>query len=215
MLHILAVAVAIQIHNLAGAPSPVVRDAAREVARVYAEMDVQVDWIDARADEHDPAAVHVILIGDETGDLRRARHTVMGATVWTTAGTPVVYVFYRRVQAISAKYTAAVSLVFACTLAHELGHVLMPDRAHSSHGLMRATWSREELQRADQGQLHFTPDEVARIRGSVVSRSPERLALPQAAARALPQAAVRRLDPPVEQERRDGARHQLEKDDRR
>ena len=207
MLHILAVAVAIQIHNLAGAPPPVVRDAAREVARVYAEIDVQVDWIDARADEHDPAAVHVILIGDETGDLRRARHTVMGATVWTTAGTPVVYVFYRRVQAISAKYTSAVSLVLACTLAHELGHVLMPDQAHSSQGLMRATWSREELQRADQGQLHFMPDEAARIRGSVIGRSPERLALPQAGART--------LGPPVEQERRDGARHQLEKDDRR
>jgi len=205
MLPILAVAVAIQIHNLAGAPPPVVLDAAREVARVYAEIDVQVDWIDAQ--EHDPTVVHVILISDETGDLRRARHTVMGATVWTTAGTPVVYVFYRRVQAIAARYTSAVSLVFACTLAHELGHVLMPDQAHSSHGLMRATWSREELQRADQGQLHFTPDEVARIRGSVVSRSPERLALPQAGART--------LDPPVEQERRDRARHQLEKDDRR
>jgi len=205
MLPILAVAVAIQIHNLAGAPPPVVLDAAREVARVYAEIDVQVDWIDAQ--EHDPTVVHVILISDETGDLRRARHTVMGATVWTTAGTPVVYVFYRRVQAIAARYTSAVSLVFACTLAHELGHVLMPDQAHSSHGLMRATWSREELQRADQGQLHFTPDEVARIRGSVVSRTPERLALPQAGART--------LDPPVEQERRDRARHQLEKDDRR
>ena len=73
MLHILAVAVAIQIHNLAGAPPPVVRDAAREVARVYAEIDVRVDWIDVGAAEHDPAVVHVSLIGDETGDLRRAR----------------------------------------------------------------------------------------------------------------------------------------------
>jgi len=212
MLHILALAVAIQIHNLAGAPPPVVRDAAREVARVYAEMDVQVDWIDARADEHDPAAVHVILIGDETGDLRRARHTVMGATVWTTAGTPVVYVFYRRVQAISAKYTAAISLVFACTLAHELGHVLMPDRAHSSQGLMRATWSREELQRADQGQLHFMPDEVARIQSSTSVVSAFRRT---DTVRLKPDTTYRSLSPPVEQERRDGARHQLEKDDRR
>ena len=95
----------------------------------------------------------------------------MGATVWTTAGTPVVYLFYRRVQATSDKYLSAVSLVFACTLAHELGHVLMPDQAHSSQGLMRATWSREELQRADQGQLHFMPDEAARIRGRVARSS--------------------------------------------
>lgn len=191
MLHILAVAVAIQIHNLAGAPPLVVRDAAREVARVYAEIDVQVEWVD----ERDPAAVRVILIREETGDLRRARHTVMGATVWTAEGTPVVYVFYRRVQAISDKYRSAVSMVFACTLAHELGHVLMPDRAHSLEGLMRATWSREELQRADQGQLHFMPDEAARIRGRLLVARP--------------------LDPPIEHERGDGTRHQLEQHDRR
>jgi hypothetical protein len=218
MLHILAVAVAIQIHNLAGAPPLVVRDALREVARVYAEIDVQVDWIDVLAAERDPAAVHVILIGDETGDLRRARHTVLGATVWTTAGTPVVYVFYRRVQAISAKYTSAVSLVFACTLAHELGHVLMPDHAHSSEGLMRATWSREELQRADQGQLHFLPDEAALIRNRLeaVSSTDVMSAFRRTdVVRLKPDTTYESLDPPIEHERRDGARHKLEKHDRR
>jgi hypothetical protein len=57
-------------------------------------------------------------------------------------------------------------MVFACTLAHELGHVLMPGHTHAPEGLMRASWRREELQRADQGQLQFTPEEVARIRSS-------------------------------------------------
>ncbi len=190
MLQILALAVTLQIHNLAGAPPQVVRDAAREVARVYAGIDVQVDWIEVGASERDPAVVHVILVRDETGDLRRARDTVIGATVWTTAGTPIVYVFYRSVEAISVRHMSAVSMVLAFTLAHELGHVLMPDRAHSPQGLMRATLNREELQLADQGQLHFKPDEAARIRG-------------------------RLLDPPIEHERRDGARHELEKHDRR
>ena len=170
MLHMLAVAIAIQINNLAGAPPPVVRDAVREVARVSAGIDVQVDAIEAGAAARDPAVVHVIVVRDETGALRHTRDTVMGATIWTLARTPIVYVFYRRVEAISAKYASAVSMVFACTLAHELGHVLMPDCTHAPEGLMRATWRQEELQRADQGQLQFMPDDVARIRGRLVVR---------------------------------------------
>ena len=73
--------------------------------------------------------------------------------------------FYRRVEAIANTHASAVSVVFACTLAHELGHVLMPERAHSPQGLMRATLNREELQQAEQGQLHFMPDDVASILG--------------------------------------------------
>ena len=209
MLQMLAVAIVIQINNLAGAPPPVVRDAVREVTRVYAAIDVRVESIEADAAVRDPAVVHVIVIGDETGALRHARDTVMGATIWTTARTPIVYLFYRRVEAVSAKYASAVSMVFACTLAHELGHVLMPDHPHAPEGLMRASWRREELQRADQGQLQFMPDDVARIRSStyVVSAFGR-----TATARLTPGAAYGSLDPAVEDQRRDGARHQLEKD---
>jgi hypothetical protein len=210
MPFILAVAIAIQIHNLAGAPPQVVSDGAREVARVYAAIDVPIDWVEVGAAGRDPAVVRVIVVREETGDLRRASETVMGATIWTPAGTPIVYVFYRRVEAVANKYTSAVSMVFACTLAHEVGHVLMPDHAHSSQGLMRATWGRDELQRAEQGRLQFMPDDVARIRSRLEAIS--KMNVVSALRRT---ATVRLLDPPVEDEGRDGARHQLEKHDRR
>jgi len=209
MLQMLAVAIVIQINNLAGAPPPVVRDAVREVTRVYAAIDVRVESIEADAAVRDPAVVHVIVIGDETGALRRARDTVMGATIWTTARTPIVYLFYRRVEAVSAKYASAVSMVFACTLAHELGHVLMPGHMHAPEGLMRASWRREELQRADQGQLQFTPEEVARIRSSTYVVSAFRRTV---TVRLKPDTTYGGSDPAIEDQRRNGARHQLEKD---
>src|SRR3989442_246431 len=74
------------------------------------------------------AALHVILVAHEAGGLRRTRDSVMAATLWTARGTPVVYVFYRRVEAEAARYAVSVALVLACALAHELGHVLMPER---------------------------------------------------------------------------------------
>ncbi len=169
MPHILALALVLHIHNLAAAPLSVVRDAQDEVVRLYDAIGVHIETIDdANAD--DPAAVDVVLVPDATGGLRTAREAVMGATVWTLQGTPVIYVFYRRVQMESNRYAASTTLVLACTLAHELGHVLLPDHGHAPDGLMRASWGRDDLLRAAQGQLRFLPADAARIRAQVVDR---------------------------------------------
>jgi hypothetical protein len=37
-------------------------------------------------------------------------------------------------------------------------------RTHAAEGLMRACWRRVEFRRAEQSQLKFLPDDVARIR---------------------------------------------------
>ena len=90
----------------------------------------------------------------------------MGATVWTEQGTPVVYVFYRRVEVEAQRYAVSIALVLACAFAHEVGHVLMPDGGHSQEGLMRACWNRDDFNSADRGQLRFIPAQVALIRAS-------------------------------------------------
>jgi hypothetical protein len=51
--------------------------------------------------------------------------------------------------------------------------VLLPDRGHAPDGLMRASWGRDELQRAEQGQLRFLPDDAARIRARILETSVE------------------------------------------
>jgi len=167
MPHAFALALVLHIHNLAAVPPSVIRGAQDEVVRLYDAIGVRIDTTDAPAVEPS-AVVDVILIPDATGDLQRARETVMGATVWTLQGTPVVYVFYRRVLGESDRYAASAILVLACTLAHELGHVLLPDRGHAPDGLMRASWGRDDLQRAEQGQLRFLPDDAARIRARLL-----------------------------------------------
>ena len=167
--------IVIQINNLAGAPPPVVRDArARGRACLPPRLTSRSSRIDGRSR---PCAIRqtaaVILIGDENRrpPPRRA-HTVMGATIWTDgahAGRPrVLPAGAKRCRRTRCRPSA---LVLACTLAHELGHVLMPDRAHCVGRVDARLVGREELQRADQGQLQFTPNEVARIRSSASSVS--------------------------------------------
>jgi hypothetical protein len=170
MLHILSIALVLQLHNFAGAPPAVVHKAERELTRLYDDIGVRVEW-DQAADERPDGrpALQVILVAREGGDLRRTRDAVMAAAVWTAKGTPVVYAFYQRVRAEAERYGVSVSFVLACAIAHELGHVLMPELGHSREGLMRARWSRDDFVDADQGQLRFLPEQIERIRTRIAA----------------------------------------------
>jgi hypothetical protein len=74
------------------------------------------------------------------------------------------------VEAEANRYGVSLVLVLACALAHEVGHVLMPDHGHSQEGLMRACWDRDDFNSADRGQLRFIPEQAALMRQSL--RSP-------------------------------------------
>ena len=168
MTHLFAAALVIQLLNPSGVPGAIVRQAQEEVTRVYANIDVSVEWSeapDAAAEGSD--TIRIVLLPYETGDLRGRENEVMGAAMRTAAGNAIAYVYYRRVQAQANRYQVSIGSVLACAIAHELGHLLLPGTPHASAGLMRACWSRDEFNQADQGQLRFLPDDVARIRAGL------------------------------------------------
>jgi len=165
MTHILAVALVLQLHNLAGTPASIVGSATSELTRLYADIGVQLEWRDTPAGSA-ADVIHVILLPDETGDLRHAADTVMGAAVTINDRTHVAYVFYRRVRAEADRYATSTIQALACAMAHEIGHLLMPRVRHSPDGLMRAKWYRDDFSRADQGQLRFSPEQVALIQAA-------------------------------------------------
>jgi hypothetical protein len=168
MTHLFAAALVVQLLNPSGAPSAIVRQAQEEVTRVYAGIGVPIEWSAKSVTTSDrTTAIRLVLLPYETGDLRRSERQVLGAAMRTSDGNAIAYVFYRRVQAEANRYQVSIGSVLACAIAHELGHLLMPDAAHAASGLMRAGWSRDDFNRADQGQLRFLPDEVARIRAGL------------------------------------------------
>jgi hypothetical protein len=164
MTHILAAALVLQLHNLAGAPPSVVGSAASEVTQLYADIGVRLVWRDAPSADAGSEVIRVILLPDETGDLHHAADTVMGAAVSISGRTHVAYVFYRRVRTEADRYATSTIQLLACAMAHEIGHLLMPRVPHSAAGLMRARWCRDDFSRADQGQLRFSAEQIALIR---------------------------------------------------
>jgi hypothetical protein len=168
MLAAIACAVVLHLSNNADVPARTLAKAQAEVVRVYRDIGVDVEW-SASGVLHGASsqAVHVILIPYETGELRQRPQTVMGAATRTPRGTQVAYVFYRRVEAEAAQYDVSPAFVLACAIAHEIGHLLLPNglqRGHSGTGLMRPSWDRDDFRRANMGQLRFLPEQAVLIR---------------------------------------------------
>ena len=172
MTPIISLALVLQLHNLAGAPPATLDRASSELTRVYRELGVSLEWTSAVTGAPVGANVlSVIVLPDETGNLRHTPDTVMGAALRTPSGTRVAYVFYRRVRAEAERYAVSSAFVLACAMAHDLGHLLLPGHGHSPDGMMRARWSRDEFQRADQGTLRFSSEQALLLRASIPSRA--------------------------------------------
>jgi hypothetical protein len=167
MTSIAAAALVLHLSNFSGAPPALAQVAQEEVTRVYANIGVPLVWSSPSSADDRAPAIRVVLLPYETGDLRRAEKQVMGAALRTAGGSAVAYVFYRRVLAEADRYQVSTGLVLACAIAHELGHLLLPGFSHAPAGLMRACWSRDEFNRAEQGQLRFLPVEVEKIRAGL------------------------------------------------
>ena len=85
----------------------------------------------------------------------------------TTASASV---FCDRVEKLSKGGRASLAVIFGHAAAHEIGHLLLGSNSHSPLGLMRGSWSRQDLQRATGGELLFTASQALLIRQEVYSR---------------------------------------------
>jgi len=81
-----------------------------------------------------------------------------------TDGGRFAYVLNHRVDEVSAGYRSAKTIVLGAALAHEMGHLLLPSKPHSSSGLMREKWGQSDFRDASRGELLFTPEQARVMR---------------------------------------------------
>jgi hypothetical protein len=69
-----------------------------------------------------------------------------------------------RVHQVAAAADVDATLLLGRAIAHELGHLLVATSVHSKFGLMRAVWSKHEVQLDRPRDWEFTKSEIAAIR---------------------------------------------------
>ena len=79
-------------------------------------------------------------------------------------------IFRDRILATAKSTYATEASLLGSVMAHEVGHLLLGTRSHSSYGLMSANWEAAELQKIAEGAFFFVKSERKKIRDRVEAR---------------------------------------------
>lgn len=161
--------VLVLINDLASVPSNVVDHARTEVCRLFALIGVEIVWVS----DVPPAGTRLRIVTLVTWEPspNRLPASILGY-VQTAPGKSGVmaYVFWPRVQRTSQDFTVRLDNLLAAAVAHEIGHMLLPEGWHAEHGLMQADWNANHLRAASDGLLCFSPETGALIRERLESK---------------------------------------------
>ena len=155
----------VMLQNDAHVDSDLAAKAQSEVARLFDAIDVDLVWVT----EVPAAGIRLRVISLTTWEPPdKIPASVLGYTQVAPGkrGTRA-YVFWSRVERASFSFTASLDKVLAVAIAHEIGHMLLPDGKHAKSGLMAAPWDPSHFRSASAGLLGFSQDSSALIRREV------------------------------------------------
>jgi hypothetical protein len=83
----------------------------------------------------------------------------------------VANIFYAKVDELALLEGRGSARILGHAMAHELGHLLLGENAHSRSGVMRGVWCREDLRFMSWSELNFTLRQSDQIRASLLRRA--------------------------------------------
>lgn len=145
-------------------PASGLADAERSAAEVYKRIGIRVIWADGSARLAAPDGTRhfdVVIANQRTTDHYAPSPMTFGLA---SSVTKRALIFYDRTLAHAKETTSDPARVLALVLAHEVGHMLLPEYSHAPDGLMRATW-RGTIRRIPG----FSKPQAAQLRTALVS----------------------------------------------
>jgi hypothetical protein len=124
-------------------------DAEALVSGVYDRIGVQIVWTHggARLAPADGTLhVDVVILNAELTERTAPSQGIVGQASHVTRRA---YIFHPRVMAEARRQETDRARALAYVIAHEVGHVLLPEHSHTRAGIMRETW---------EGRITHMPD---------------------------------------------------------
>jgi hypothetical protein len=174
--------ITLRVYNYARVPIPILVSTEPVAAHILRRAGVETEWLDCRlsaAEPRTPGCERPLTPSDLILRLLPASMAraiaVNGDTfgiALTVNGKPAkdAIIFYQRALDLARTGYVREQEILAAAIAHEIGHLLLGSNSHSATGIMRAKWTRDELELARLGRLLFTPEQSALIRAEVKAR---------------------------------------------
>jgi hypothetical protein len=141
-------------------PPPVSIAAKAEAVRIFARIDVGLKWRRGAVPAGRPSGPIAIEVRFTTRVPGRERPGAL-AYALPFNSQAVIVVMYDRIGNRAA--------LLAHVLAHEIGHILRQTNVHDDTGIMKAHWTKADLQQMERQPLSFAPDAEESIRSRVNS----------------------------------------------
>jgi hypothetical protein len=100
----------------------------------------------------------------------------LGQSMADHQGGTYASIFMERIQDAAAEANVPRDTVLAYAIAHEVGHLLLGDNAHTPRGVMKGNWDRKDYEAMNQRQFHFIEGQAhqlaSRFGGSSLAGAP-------------------------------------------
>jgi hypothetical protein len=175
--------ITLRVYNYARVPTPILVSTEPVAAQILRRAGLETEWLDCRlsaADPRTPACERPLSSSDLILKLlppSMAQTVAVNGDTFgialTVDGKPArdAIIFYQRALDLARTGYVHEQEILAAAMAHEIGHLLLGPNSHSSTGIMRAKWTRDELELARLGRLLFTPEQSALLRAEVLARA--------------------------------------------
>jgi hypothetical protein len=143
--------------------------AERETARIYEAIGVRILWVRGPEPRPDLCGLPLqvlLLTQDGVTQLEVSRKQALSATVFgfIARETGRAYILTHRVINMERRYGDDYRRLLGQTIAHELGHLLLPSDSHADRGIMQA-----HLGVRAYSASYFTPEQGAAIRARLAA----------------------------------------------
>jgi len=177
-------ALIIRTYNNYGVPADDLLAARLHVDQIFNDAGIEMIWLDCWYRDKQPADAparcrqpladnELMLRLQAPGQAWGRRFVSMGfSLVNLEEGVPFLSaVFVDLVASISRSAAVDFRLLLGRAIAHEIGHLLLDTSRHADQGLMRADWSRAELQRNNAADWAFRDAEITTMQRAATSRN--------------------------------------------
>ena len=169
-------AIAIGVYDYAHVPERVLAGAEAKTNSMFGRFGIHLVWghcFDRRSIPPcsqllGPRFVQLNLLDRIMGSkitINRRLGSTLGKTIAATLGIKTIAVSYQPIQDTIGDEDPERSQILAHIFAHELGHILLPPKAHSDKGIMRPRWRLRDL----ENDISFTPREESQIQAAVMA----------------------------------------------
>jgi len=171
--------ITVQIYNYSQASPAILAKAEQEAGRILGKAGLQAVWLECPIGPSTPGSQTPCQKAHEATDLmlrvlaspiqNKFQDAVFGFTVHPVLASVYYEYAARRAKDDDAEFEAPI--ILGCTIAHELGHLLLGPNSHSDAGIMQPRWEPYQFRQLMMGTLLFTTAQSKLMREQAQTRS--------------------------------------------